>query len=114
MYVTVRITDNSGTAFHIAATAGSSMFVRELVKYMTTEQLASKNFDGDTSFVLAAPSEMVEAVRARLKKNDELHSIRGNDKGMLPIHIAAQRGHKDIVEYQFTYTVSEIHIVICT
>ncbi|KAJ0008010.1 hypothetical protein Pint_30335 [Pistacia integerrima] len=77
---------------------GKFLYVcQELVKYMAREQLASKNFDGDTSFVLAAASPRVEAVMARLKKNDELHSIRGNDKGMLPIHIAAQRGHKDMV-----------------
>ncbi|KAJ0008473.1 hypothetical protein Pint_30314 [Pistacia integerrima] len=95
---------------------GKFLYVcQKLVKYMAREQLASKNFDGDTSFVLAAASGRVEAVTARLKKNDELHSIRGDDKGMLPIHSAVQRGHEDIVEYQFTYTVSEIsdiHIVL--
>ncbi|KAJ0018612.1 hypothetical protein Pint_12288 [Pistacia integerrima] len=99
-YLAARISNKEDTALHIAAWRKSSTFVEELVKYMRKEDLAIKNSDGNTAFFLVAASGNVRLVEQMFEKNVELPSIHG-DKEMLPIHKAAQQGHKMMVEFLY-------------
>ncbi|KAJ0016601.1 hypothetical protein Pint_11413 [Pistacia integerrima] len=108
MYSIATISDRGDTALHVAVAANSSKFVRRLVKYMQKEDLAIKNRDGNTAFYLAALSGRVELAKLMFKKNDELPKIRGNREKMLPIRAAAERGHKQMLE--FLYKFSKKHL----
>ncbi|KAJ0018575.1 hypothetical protein Pint_11200 [Pistacia integerrima] len=83
------------------------MVVRKLVKYMTKEDLAFQNGDGYTAFCLLAASPWVGLAILMFKKNEKLPSIRGYD-GLLPIYVAVEHGHKDMVEYLYEVTKDEL------
>ncbi|KAJ0017903.1 hypothetical protein Pint_11192 [Pistacia integerrima] len=107
LYLTTKISDNHDIALHVAATAESAVFVRELVNKMEKKDLAIQNCDGCTAFFLAAASGRVEPVKLMFGKNTELPSIRGHDE-MLPIHIAAQGDYKEMVTYLYGVTKDKL------
>ncbi|KAJ0018574.1 hypothetical protein Pint_11209 [Pistacia integerrima] len=106
-YLTNSISENDNNALHIAAAADSHMVVRKLVKYTTKEDLAIQNGDGYTAFCLLAGSPWVGLAALMFDKNEKLPSIRGYDE-MLPIHVAAQHGHKNMVKYLYEVSKDEL------
>ncbi|KAJ0018599.1 hypothetical protein Pint_12281 [Pistacia integerrima] len=72
---------------------------------MNPEDLEIKNDSENTAFCLATALGNLELARKMLGKNRELGNIHG-EKEMLPIHMGAQTGHKEMVE--FLYTISGV------
>ncbi|KAH9678654.1 ANK REP REGION domain-containing protein [Citrus sinensis] len=82
------ITNLGNTALHVAAQANCIDFVKELLKMMSTEDLAKKNKIGCTAFFYAAASGMVEIVEEMMKGNKDIAMVPDMD-GTLPIVRAA-------------------------
>lgn len=81
---------------------------------MMKEHLAIKNCQGNTAFFLASASGKVESAKVMLKKKEELAYIRGEYEKLLPIHIAAQRGHRHMVNYLYDVTKDRLTEEDCT
>ncbi|KAI3913506.1 hypothetical protein MKW98_003985 [Papaver atlanticum] len=96
------INDIVRTALHVAAGAGQSEFVIELVKIMEPEVLVQKDSaNGDTALHFASLNASLDAVRAIRKKNKLSTQIR-NRKGWTPLLLCAAyvtKDRKDILEY---------------
>ncbi|XP_065635646.1 ankyrin repeat-containing protein At5g02620 isoform X2 [Quercus suber] len=101
--VRVRINRKWETALHIAAAAKRTAFVKELVKYMTEEDLALQNKDKNTAICYAAASGIVEIAEVMVEKNKKLPMIRGN-QGKTPLYMAALFGHREMVSYLYSVT----------
>ncbi|KAI3965210.1 hypothetical protein MKW92_042948 [Papaver armeniacum] len=112
--VTAKITNLSEMAIHVAATAGRSEFVVELVKIMPLEALEFKETrNGETLLHLAAISGIVEAAKAIVKVNPQL-TQRCNNSGWVPLLSAAshvstssKKRQRKMVEYLYSVTRDE-------
>ncbi|XP_031250440.1 uncharacterized protein LOC116108332 [Pistacia vera] len=102
-YLTAKISKGGNIALHIAAKNNCIEFVKELIKYMLIEELAIRNDDGDTAFLLAVENGSMEIVSTMFEKNKGLSNIRGYLDD-LPIHRAAKLGHKKMVEFLYMRT----------
>ncbi|KAJ0017929.1 hypothetical protein Pint_12272 [Pistacia integerrima] len=101
-YLISRTKGEGHTLLHDAAEANSFLFVKELVNYMTEGQLTIENSYGNTAFFVAALYGRVAVALVMFEKNKQLPSIRGNrSMEMLSIHVAAQNGHKEMVEFLY-------------
>ncbi|KAK4347510.1 hypothetical protein RND71_033849 [Anisodus tanguticus] len=100
---TEKITERGERVLHIAASARSTQFVRELVKLMKEGDLELKSKDGSTAFCFAAVSGVVEIAEAMRDKNKELPNI-SNKYLTTPITFAASLGNKDMVSYLYKVT----------
>ncbi|KAJ8545184.1 hypothetical protein K7X08_017767 [Anisodus acutangulus] len=100
---TEKITERGERVLHIAASARSTQFVRELVKLMKEDDLELKSEDGSTAFCFAAVSGVVEIAEAMRDKNKELPNI-SNKYLTTPITFAASLGNKDMVSYLYKVT----------
>ncbi|XP_026452696.1 protein ACCELERATED CELL DEATH 6-like isoform X1 [Papaver somniferum] len=100
--VKVAITVCGRTALHIAASAGNSDFVGNLVKLMPKEALEMKqSYDGNTALHLVVVAGLDEAVKVMVQENKNLTSI-CNKKGLNPllngaIHVSVE--HSEIIRF---------------
>ncbi|XP_059294651.1 uncharacterized protein LOC132047651 [Lycium ferocissimum] len=102
-FATRRMSERGETVLHIAAAAGSTKFLGELMKLMEPGDLELRNIDGSTAFCFAAASNIVEIAKAMIERNPNLPNIRGEDDA-LPITVAASVGNKDMVSCLFEFT----------
>lgn len=102
----VRITNRLETALHIAVRAGHIGFVEEVVKLMSVSDLERRDKSSNTALFVAAASGITRIVEVMVKKNKLLPGLRGN-KGVTPLCIAAQKGHRDMVWYLYNVTAAE-------
>ncbi|KAJ0018069.1 hypothetical protein Pint_12303 [Pistacia integerrima] len=105
--ILVKLSKDGSVALHISAATGHTGFVKKLLENMNKEDLAVKNNAGNMTFFLAATSERVEIVKARMKKNEDIVNIRG-DNDILPLHKAALIRDKEMVEYLYEATADVI------
>ncbi|KAI3842645.1 hypothetical protein MKX03_027309 [Papaver bracteatum] len=108
------INDIRRTALHVAAGAGQSEFVIELVKIMEPKVLEQKDSaNGDTALHFASLNASLDAVKAIHKENEGLTQIR-NDKGWTPLLLCAAyvtKDRKDILEYLCTKTKNDEEMI---
>ncbi|KAF8408609.1 hypothetical protein HHK36_004672 [Tetracentron sinense] len=104
--VHTKITRGWETALHIAAAARHTLFVEELVKLMTTKDLALKNKYKNTALCFAAASGVVRIAEVMVRKNEKLPNIRGSGR-VIPLYMAALLGHRDMVHYLYSVTKDE-------
>ncbi|KAF8388731.1 hypothetical protein HHK36_025411 [Tetracentron sinense] len=93
--LTARISFTWMTALQVAASAGQSGFVEELVEFMPAEALPSLAFQdvgGYTALHLAAMSGITKAAKALVAKNRNLPQIQ-NNAGRTPLHEVAAYPH---------------------
>jgi len=95
------------TSLHVAVDAGQDKIMKELVKMGAL--LTEKDWEGYTPFALAAKSsDDPETVEWMLNKggNDLLTmKIKANDdKGDIPVLLAATKGHKEMTRFLFSKT----------
>jgi ankyrin repeat protein len=108
------ITENGETALHIAASAKRTkrvvVFVQNLVRMMTIEDLELRNNSSNTALCLAAAAGNVEMVKIMVEKNRGLLIIPGSQQmflgnhggqQMLPLYIAVLFGEHDVVKYLY-------------
>ena len=80
-------------------------FVEEMVQFLTPQHLELTNMDGDTALCFVAKLGSVTIAKEMVKKNETLPLILSSEKKKeSPLHIAALRGRKDMVSYQFRET----------
>ncbi|KAI3880501.1 hypothetical protein MKW92_004111 [Papaver armeniacum] len=111
------INDIRRTAFHVAAGAGQSEFVIELVKQIKEEESEvlelKDSANGDTALHFASLNASLDAVKAIHEKTEGLTQIR-NNKGWTPLLLCAAyvtKDRKDILEYLCTETTNDEEIV---
>ncbi|XP_059436406.1 ankyrin repeat-containing protein ITN1-like [Corylus avellana] len=100
------ITEGNETALHIAVTAKRADFVKELVKWMTPDEIALQNNAGSTALYFAAVSGMVLIAMEMVEVNPQLPLIRGSS-GKTPLYVAALNGRREMVWYLYSVTPFE-------
>ena len=78
------------TALHLAVRLNRTSFFNGLINLMGPEELVED--DGKTAFFMCVNSGNVKFAKTMLGKNENLAMIEGKD-GLLPIKMAAERGH---------------------
>ncbi|GKB07450.1 ankyrin repeat-containing domain, PGG domain protein [Tanacetum coccineum] len=100
------ITQNHGTALHVAVSANRSKqvveFVKNLVGLMKKADLTLQNKNHNTALYLAAASGNLETVQIMLEKNKTLHTIPGDGGRRMPLYAAAVYGSKDVVKHLYS------------
>ncbi|GLU12097.1 hypothetical protein SLE2022_288040 [Rubroshorea leprosula] len=104
--LTASLTKDGDTALHIAVLAGHVRIVEELVKRMTSQDLAIQKIDRSTALIFAATGGVTEIARYLIEKNRELLCI-PNENAHIPVVVAALYGHRDLVQYLYTETPIE-------
>ncbi|WCJ28757.1 Ankyrin repeat family protein [Euphorbia peplus] len=113
------ITSRGETALHVAALAGHSDFVENLIDKMMEHEIQAEtktnreNGRGNTAFHCAAISGNVSTAKSIMKcKLDHLPMIRG-DGDYLPIDMAALKGNKEMVRYLYQSTKHHLQDPTC-
>ncbi|KAL4572467.1 hypothetical protein LXL04_019244 [Taraxacum kok-saghyz] len=94
------ITESGETVLHIAVMGKSYWFVEYLVSLMNKEDLELQNQKGQTALCLAAIAGNVKIAMFLVKKNRALLDIPDN-RGMMPLYMAALFGKHDMVTYLY-------------
>ncbi|KAK4577804.1 hypothetical protein RGQ29_028074 [Quercus rubra] len=81
-------------------------FVKELVQFLTPEDLERKDINRYTALCFAAQLEIVIIAKEMMKKSANLPLI-CSSKGRTPLHIAALLGRRDMVSCLFSVTPSK-------
>lgn len=100
------ITIDNRRILHIAASAQDVSFVKQVLKWMTPDELELKDTEGNTAFCYAAVSRTVKIAEEMVKINNKLPLIRG-DKQCLPLLMASSMENRDMVLYLFSVTPFE-------
>ena len=98
------------TALHVAAEAGHVHIVEELVKQMSKENLEIKDFEGYTALARACYNGNYRMAECMLGKNENLISIRTNQKNIPPF-LALLNGHLRLARYLYLLTPLEILMI---
>lgn len=90
--------ENGCSCIHIASAADDVDMVALLLGYGASHNALTIN--GNTSFLLAANSGSMNVLQllATLYTRDSQHIMQPNMRGVTPLHVAAYRGHIDIVK----------------
>ncbi|PWA53724.1 Ankyrin repeat-containing protein [Artemisia annua] len=94
------INRNNETALHVAVSKGHRAFVKKLVSLMEKKDLELQDNNSYTAFCLAVSNGDVKMAEILLKENKDLIDIPTN-QGMMPLHIAASTGRRDMVEFLY-------------
>ncbi|XP_075672441.1 uncharacterized protein LOC142641992 isoform X3 [Castanea sativa] len=99
------LTETRESVLHIAFASKHTAFVKEVVRFLTPEELEQKNVDGDTALCFAAKSGTVTIAKAMLNRtrNSRLLYIR-NSEYRTPLHIAAKLGSREMTLYLYSKT----------
>ncbi|XP_059436324.1 ankyrin repeat-containing protein At5g02620-like [Corylus avellana] len=103
--VRVPITKQRDTALHSAVAVKGTSFVEELLKQMNPDDLQLRNINGATALHVAAQTGDVRIAKKMVEKNKQL-PLMNNSQGMKPLHVAAHLGHKHMVNYLFSFSVT--------
>ncbi|XP_019160553.1 PREDICTED: uncharacterized protein LOC109157122 isoform X2 [Ipomoea nil] len=109
-YVRDSITRRKETVLHIAALGGNTLFVRNVVEMLASDDdLEVQDVYGCTAFYNAVASGVVENAECMIELNKRLPSIRAGAgcKNFAPIHQAALLRHEEMVSYLHTVTPLE-------
>ncbi|KAL0346770.1 UNVERIFIED_CONTAM: hypothetical protein Scaly_1693000 [Sesamum calycinum] len=102
--VSARITKNLETVLHIAVgRSEASSFVEKLVEMMPTDALSLKSKFSETALHYAAKYGNTKAANLLVARDPGLPHI-WNDTNLLPLHLAALFGHKEMVLFLLTVT----------
>ncbi|XP_020553810.1 uncharacterized protein LOC110011228 isoform X3 [Sesamum indicum] len=102
--VSARITKNLETVLHIAVgRSEASSFVEKLVELMPTDALSLKTKFSETALHYAAKYGNIKAAKYLVVSDPGLPHI-WNDTNLLPLHLAALFGHKEMVLFLLTVT----------
>ncbi|KAL2533231.1 Ankyrin repeat family protein [Abeliophyllum distichum] len=106
---TERITASGETALMVAIKGGHGHIIKKLVSLTPPELLAFKEDFGNTALHVVAEFDNVKTAQLLVNKNHELLNI-CNRREILPIHLAAMRGHREMTSYLFSVGMKdEIH-----
>ncbi|XP_057419045.1 uncharacterized protein LOC130713263 [Lotus japonicus] len=97
--VRIPLTSSGDTALHVAVSANSTDFMRELVNFehVTQQDLELRNAHGHTALCLAAITWNRDVFQIMIQNNENLALIHAQ-YGMLAVHLAALTGYHEIVQ----------------
>ncbi|PIN24771.1 hypothetical protein CDL12_02495 [Handroanthus impetiginosus] len=102
--VTARISKNLETVLHIAVGRSEAInFVEKLVELMPADAISLKSKFSETALHYAAKYGNTKAAKLLVAQDPGLPHF-WSDTNMLPIHLAALFGHKEIILYLLTVT----------
>ncbi|KAK2366086.1 hypothetical protein QL285_079509 [Trifolium repens] len=113
--ISKKSSSNGWTSLHVAVDSGQDNIMKELVKMGAL--LTEKDWEGYTPFALAAKSTNdIKTVKWMLKQGgDDLlamkikaHDDDDDDKGDIPVILAAAKGHKEMTRFLYSKTQSYI------
>ncbi|XP_052203864.1 protein ACCELERATED CELL DEATH 6-like [Diospyros lotus] len=104
--LTKKISLYGDTTLHIAAISGHVKIVEELVTMTSAKDLLLKNNFGETALSLAACGGIVKVAKPLVRKNIALLRVR-NINNHIPVVVAAQFGHIEMVRYLYYMTLEE-------
>ncbi|KAH7851623.1 hypothetical protein Vadar_014411 [Vaccinium darrowii] len=104
--LTAQISSNGGTALHIAVLGGHVKIVEELVHMISAEELTLPTKTGETTLSLAAGGGITKVAKPLVRKNHDLLGKK-NKKDNIPVVVAAQFGHVDMVHFLYWVTQEE-------
>ncbi|CAL5426150.1 unnamed protein product [Camellia sinensis] len=104
--LSAKISSYGETALHIAALSGHVKIVEELVNMTSVEDLKLINDYGETALSLAAGGGITRVAKPLVRKNHDLLGIK-NINGVIPVVVAAQFGHTDMVHFLYYMTQEE-------
>lgn len=104
--LTAKITDDGRTALHVAAAAGHVHVVEGLVQFMSESDLEIQDNHGGTALFAAAASGITQIASFMVRKNRGLLTI-ACSKDLIPVVVAANRNHFDMVRYLYHVTPLE-------
>lgn len=103
-----KIAKNCETVLHIAAGRNEAIqFVDELVKLMPANALSVTNKFNETALHLAAKCGNTEAAKLLVNRDPGMPNLWSGTK-LLPLHLAALFGHKEMILYLLTVTSSNV------
>ncbi|XP_075673096.1 uncharacterized protein LOC142642590 isoform X2 [Castanea sativa] len=97
------LTETRESVLHIAFASKHTAFVKEVVRFLTSEELEQQNVDGDTALCFAAKSGTVTIAEAMVNRNSRLLYIRSSEY-RTPLHIAAKLGSREMTLYLYSRT----------
>ncbi|XP_059434765.1 ankyrin repeat-containing protein At5g02620-like [Corylus avellana] len=100
------ITEENQTVLHIAVAAERPAFVKELVKRMSSDEMALPSKNGNTALCFAAVSGIVLIAKEMVEVNKKLPLIRGIGR-KTPLYMAALNGRREMVSYLYPLTPFE-------
>ena len=95
------ISKQNETTLHIAAAANQEVFVKNLVKGMSSDDLKAENNVGNTALCYAAITGNVNIAKVMQDKNGDLPNL---GSGVKPLFMAALVGHGKMVEHLSRFT----------
>lgn len=102
--VAARITKNLETVLHIAVARSEAIsFVEKLMELMPTDAFPLKSKFSETALHYAAKYGNTKAAKLLVARDPGLPNI-WSDTNLLPLHLAALFGHKEMVLYLLTVT----------
>ncbi|CAL5352463.1 unnamed protein product [Camellia sinensis] len=101
-----QISSYGETALHIAALAGNVKIVEELVNMTSVEDLTLRTDYGETALSLAVKGGITSVAKPLVRKNHDLLGIKNIDDA-IPVVVAAQFGHTDMVHFLYYMTEEE-------
>lgn len=100
------LTETRESVLHIAFASKHTAFVKDVVRFLTGEELERKNVDGDTALCFAAKSGTVKIAKEMVEMNNRLPLIRSSEE-RTPLHIAAKLGSREMTSYLYSVTPFE-------
>lgn len=104
--LSVRTPYSGKTILHVAVDVGHVQIVEELVQFSKEEDLEIKANNGKTALASAADVGIKRMVECMVNKNQRLVGI-VDAYNMLPVVLASNKGHWDLVEYLYSVTPTE-------
>ncbi|KAI8540666.1 hypothetical protein RHMOL_Rhmol08G0004200 [Rhododendron molle] len=102
--LTTQISLTGDTALHIAVLGGHVKIVEELVHMISAKDLALPNRTGETALSLAAAGGITEVAKPLVRKNHDLLGMKNHYNGNIPVVVAAQFGHVNMVHNLYWVT----------
>ncbi|KAM5552367.1 hypothetical protein ABKV19_026960 [Rosa sericea] len=103
------ITQGCQKPLHVAVGAGHILFVEQLMKYLTEEDLLSKDAKGNTAFCFAVAVGSVPIAELMIRKNPHLPQIRGGE-GMTTLYMATLFGHEEMAWFLYPKLIKDIEV----
>lgn len=106
--ITATITKNLETVLHVSVGRIETIkFVDELIRLMPTDTLSQRNKFKETALHLAAKYGNVNAAKLLVDRHPGLPNL-WNDSDLVPLHLAALFGHKEMLSYLLTVTSDNV------
>ena len=104
------IDDCGKNTFHYACESKSLPMVQFLLANLSSIDVNTKDYNGDTAFHFACQSGNPKLVKFLIEQMPNLDLNARNNNGNTPFHLACQNGHLDIVKFMVNHMTCPKHL----